>query len=62
MKRAKSSSRPEAASCEVCGAREPSPGSFVTCEGFLVCERCAKTHSGELARMRDALDAELRGS
>lgn len=48
--------------CEVCEAIEKRLGDFVTCEGFLVCEACAKQYGLTLGRIRDELDDELRRS
>ncbi len=60
MKRRRVSEAVEAASCEACRAVEATPGDFVCCEGFLVCDKCASKHALKLARMRDEMDEELR--
>ncbi len=45
--------------CEVCGAGEEDDAVFVICEGFLVCEPCAKTQGMKLAEFKDAMRGEL---
>jgi hypothetical protein len=60
MKRRRVSGSVEAASCEVCGDVEMTPGDFVCCAGFLVCKECATKHALKLISRRDAIDEELR--
>jgi hypothetical protein len=49
-------SKPEPCDCELCGAVEPSPGSFPRCEGFIACARCVRNRRPKLASMRKRLD------